>query len=231
MDPIIGGAAYLLGNVVSGLFGSSAQDKANEQNRQIAYDNREFQKEMSSSAYQRAAIDMKAAGLNPIAGVTPASTPTPNTPVMEASNPMSGLGPGIGGGVNTAMSIMQTTADVDAKTSQKALTDSQKLTEDARTLQTANSAKESEIRMQKMIAEMPASQAKAKFEKEQSEIDRENIIYDNIMKRAQQATGVGASAMEMLNPLKGLFKGKQGSKSSTFEEMFKQWQKERKPLP
>lgn len=64
----------LLGGAFS-LFGGS---RANKQRRQEAARNREFQRMMSSTAYQRQTRDLEAAGLNRILGYTkggPASTP------------------------------------------------------------------------------------------------------------------------------------------------------------
>lgn len=63
------------------LFGSisnrDAQKKANEQNLQIALMNLIFQDKMSRTAYQRAAQDLEAAGLNRVLALGgPASTPS-----------------------------------------------------------------------------------------------------------------------------------------------------------
>jgi len=207
---IVGGAS-LLGNLIGGLFGSSAQSSANQANRDIAYENRMWQENLANTGYQRAATDMKAAGLNPIAGVSPAGTPSGNTATMEAANPMSGLAAGVQGGIGSALSALNTTADIEAKGSSVALQDAQRVTEGAKALQTANSARESDVRTQQILAEMPATKAKSAYQKDQADIDRENITYDNIMKHAQQADGIGGSALDMLNPLKGLLKGKGGA--------------------
>lgn len=54
------------GDLISGGISGVGQAIANDQNRKEARKNRAFQLHMSSTAYQRAMADMKAAGLNPM---------------------------------------------------------------------------------------------------------------------------------------------------------------------
>ena len=74
-------------SVLGGLFGKSGQDSANETNVQLARENREFQREMSNTSYQRAVGDLQKAGLNPMLAYSQggASTPAGNTAVVGNS--------------------------------------------------------------------------------------------------------------------------------------------------
>lgn len=66
---------------------AASQQATNASNAAQAQKNRDFQKEMSSTAHQREVKDLKAAGLNPIlsaGGGSGASTPSGSTAKMEA---------------------------------------------------------------------------------------------------------------------------------------------------
>lgn len=96
MDPVTGTLlAAIGGNIIGGMFGTSATKKANKANIQLQRENQGWLKEMSNTSYQRSTQDMLAAGLNPMLGFSQggASTPgssaarvEPNLAVMHATN-------------------------------------------------------------------------------------------------------------------------------------------------
>jgi len=188
VDPISAGIGFL-GDMVGGIFGSSAQDRANESNERIARENREFTREMSNTAHQREREDLAKAGYNPMLGAMKggASTPSGSTATMQASNPMSGLSTGI----HSALEAASLAQDIDNKQATQALTTAQTATEAARAVQTANSAKESELRSSVIKAELPAKIKHGKF-------DSDYAGMDAAISRATNAAKLGSSAMDML---------------------------------
>jgi len=106
LGSFLGPLGGIAGSVIGGLFGRSGQKSANEMNAQLAREQMQFQERMSSTAYQRAAKDLDAAGLNRILALgSPASSPSGAK--AEFGNENALLSEGIGKGVSNAMAAVQ----------------------------------------------------------------------------------------------------------------------------
>jgi len=112
---IAGGAS-----IIGGILQSTGQKSANKANKQIARENREFQERMSSTAYQRSAKDLEAAGLNRILALgSPASTPSGSVATM--GNVMEGIGAAIPESVSSALAAKRATNEIALVRSQTGL--------------------------------------------------------------------------------------------------------------
>lgn len=101
------GLGTILGAGIGGLIGLKGSRDRNQAQKEAAATQMAFQREMSSTGYQRAMADMRAAGLNPIlAGkYGPASTPGGAMPLIE--NEMVGLSQGVNSALSTAVQSRQ----------------------------------------------------------------------------------------------------------------------------
>lgn len=111
-SPAVLASIPVVGDILGGLFGQSGQSSANRSNERIARENRAFQERMSSTAYQRSAKDLEAAGLNRILALgKPSSTPAGSTAVMQ--NVKAPLARGITAAAHSAVDVQRTMAEIE----------------------------------------------------------------------------------------------------------------------
>lgn len=96
--PIIGAGVGLLGDIMG-------QNSANAANIQLAREQMDFQKQMSSTAVQRRVMDLQAAGLNPMLGYHGEAS-TPSGAKAEVQSVTGGkAAERVLGGINTALAV------------------------------------------------------------------------------------------------------------------------------
>jgi len=114
--------------LVSSALGFLGQEEANEENRQLtlsgrefnsaeALANREFQREMSNTSYQRAVKDMMASGLNPMLAYSQggASTPSGSAASAPSAAPMGNKATAAAQAGQAAALLQNTSADTALK--------------------------------------------------------------------------------------------------------------------
>lgn len=227
IDPFVGGSLIagglgFLGDLIGGNSAAQAQSQANSANLGIATQNLQFQERMSNTAYQRSMEDMRRAGLNPILAAKNggASTPPGASAVMNPSDSGRGLSQGLKGISSSALQAMSLNAELKNKDANTKLATAAAATELEKAKSTANSAIESQARTKMLQATLPGEAAKSVYEKAKSEMDMKRVEYDRLIKDVSGAMGIGSSALDMVNPLKHLFKGKQ---KDAFDRLRDHW--------
>lgn len=113
------GLGGIAADVLGGLLGDRGQRDANRKNLQIAREQMAFQERMSNTAYQRAAKDLEAAGLNRILALgSGASTPTGARAQM--ANPAANRAEAARRAVHSAMTLKQQQEQIHLMASQAA---------------------------------------------------------------------------------------------------------------
>lgn len=111
--------AGFAGDIIGGLIGDRGQRAANRTNLQIARENRAFQERMSSTAYQRAAKDLSAAGLNRILALGgAASSPSGAMAIMQSEK--SGIARGSTKAAHSALALKTQQEQIHLMASQAA---------------------------------------------------------------------------------------------------------------
>ena len=111
-----------IGSIIGGLLGSKGTKAANAAQIAAAREQMDFQERMSSTAYQRAADDLEAAGLNRVLALgSPASSPGGAMP--NISNELQGLASGVSAAAHSAADLATKRENIRLIKSQRAAAD------------------------------------------------------------------------------------------------------------
>lgn len=178
-----------------------ATKEANETNMALAAQNTAFQESMSNTSYQRGMEDMRKAGLNPMLAISQGGASTPQGSVAQVEpEDLSGLGQSALDAYRLKIDTNKLKNETDLKNSQVAL-QTQQGQQAVANAQAAKSQEEyTKTQQAKMIAEMPATIAKSKYEAQKAGIDSDWAKFDSFFNRILSGTGAVTNAIRAAKP-------------------------------
>lgn len=184
---LVGGpqGAMIGASLGAGYDASRDQDQTNAQNMALTREQMAFQERMSSTAYQRAMSDMKAAGLNPMLAYAQGGASTPGGASVKLENPAAA-------GAASAQAVMSTLAGATGAAQQAA--SAEMLTAQAAKLR--SETLENRLHTAKMVAETSrvSQEADLRYAQRVTEGKRPELVESEIQRNYKSRDKLSAEA-------------------------------------
>ena len=155
LGSIVGAVTDPIGSIIGSGIGFLGQESANSSNTAASDKQMAFQKEMSSTAYQRAVEDMQKAGLNPMLAYSQGGASAPLGSMPNIQNSASGVGQGVA----SAIQAKQVMANLQQVNSQTSLNENLAMKAKADAAYSISSARSADAQAAKTISEKSLTDA------------------------------------------------------------------------
>lgn len=212
-----------VGSIVGSLIGSDSQKDTNQASAAEAQKNRDFAERMSSTSYQRATADMRAAGLNPMLAYAQGGESSPPGSMASFTAPNQGLGIALSQGLSQTVSSARdlirlrqdilesrTRSSLNMAAASEKLTNVSNLEETQLTEQTKRKLMEAQSATAKAVerdikSSLPAKEAKGAFEhKHRKVIGPLDSVLNRLLPSVETGAKAGRDVGSLISNLGGM---------------------------